>query len=212
MRRPCGQGDLLMLRLKQGLIELPPAPTIEEFLQQDGKGRTPEEARPLPVVTLALLKDRHLETHGNGAMEANSLPTVSMHLGHFQRSLGTDFPLPELQMPHLQPHLNARMKKRYRGRPPSPATLKKEIASFRAAWNWAVNRGLVTGVFPARGLVYAKSDKKPAFMTRVEIDRMITAKTTAAAQAELWECLYLRADELPLFLEYVKAHAAHRRI
>jgi len=161
-----GQVDLLLMRLKQGLLELPSAMSIEDFLQCDGIVKKPNETRPAAAITLARLSEQYLETHGNGAMEANSLQTIAMHLGHFKRSLGAEFPLAELQMAHLQEHINSRMKKRYRGRSLSPATLKKKMASFRAAWNWASNMGIVKGTFPSRGLVYPKSDEKPPFMTK----------------------------------------------
>jgi cell fate (sporulation/competence/biofilm development) regulator YlbF (YheA/YmcA/DUF963 family) len=126
-----GQVDLLLMRMKQGLIELPAGMSIEDFLQCDGKVKKPEEAKAA-LITFTRLKDQYLETHSNGAMEANSLQTVAMHLGHFKRSLGADFPMQELQMSDLQGHINTRMKKKYRGRPLSPATLKKEMSSFRA--------------------------------------------------------------------------------
>ena len=69
--------------------------------------------------------------------------------------------------------------------------------------------GLVKGVFPGRGLVYPKSDEKPPFMTRKEIERKLAPKMPAAKQAELWDCLYLSADELAEFLAFVKTRAGH---
>jgi integrase len=204
-----GQVDLLLLRLKQNLIELPPGISIEEFLFHDGKVRKPEEARPLQVITFATFKDKYLETHGSGAMEQNSLATVTMHLKHFQVTLGPAFPLQQLQMADLQRHINRRLKKLYRGKPLSPATLKKEMSSLRAAWNWAANMSLVTGTFPAHGLVYPKHDEKMPYMTRHEIERRLSPKMTEDARAALWECLYLTQTELTEFLEFVKDNAAH---
>jgi hypothetical protein len=106
-------------------------------------------------------------------MEANSLRTVTMHLTHFERTLGDGFPLQQLQLADLQRHVNERRKKKDRGKPLSPSTLKKETASFRAAWNWAALTGLVSGPFPSKGLVYPKADEKPPFMTRAEIERKL---------------------------------------
>jgi len=123
-----GQVDLLLLRLKQRLIELPPGVTIEEFLICDGQVRKPEEARPTAPVNFAAFKKQYLDTHSNGAMEANSLATVAMHLGHFERPLGQAFPLAHLTLTDLQQHVNNRAKKKYRGKPLSPVTLKKEMA------------------------------------------------------------------------------------
>jgi hypothetical protein len=43
----------------------------------------------------------YLDTHGNGAMEANSLQTVGMHLKHIERTLGEKFPLHALTLADL---------------------------------------------------------------------------------------------------------------
>ena len=42
-----GQVDLLLLRLKQGLLSLPAAVSIEEFLLRDGQVKTEAEAAAL---------------------------------------------------------------------------------------------------------------------------------------------------------------------
>src|SRR5262249_15517860 len=110
----------------------------------------------------------------------------------------------------LQKHVNARSKKKYRGRPLSPVTLKKETASFRAVWNWGVQAGKLRGPFPSRGLKFPKADEKPPFMTWQEVERRIGAGGLTDAQvAELWDALYLRKEEVAELLAHVKAHAAH---
>jgi integrase len=93
--------------------------------------------------------------------------------------------------------------------PLSPNTLKKETATFRAAWNWAALAGLVTGTFPSKGLVYPKADEKPPFMTRAEIERKLYDGLSEKERAELWDCLYLTRPELDGLLAFVKAKAAH---
>src|SRR5262249_44721699 len=145
-------------------------------------------------------KECYLETHRGGAMEQNSLATAGMHLNHFEKSLGEGFPLHTLTLADLQAHVTARAKKRYRGRPLSPVTLRKETASFRAAWNWAVVTGLVSGPFPSKGLAYPKGDEKPPFMTRQEIERRLAGASIASRRAELWDCLYLTNADLHDFL------------
>jgi integrase len=199
-----GQVDLLLLRLKQRLIELPPGVTIEDFLINDGQIRKPEQARPAAPVSFATFKQQYLDTHGNGAMETNSLATVAMHLNHFERSLGHTFPLTQLTLTDLQQHVNQRAKKKIRGKPLSPVTLKKEMASFRAAWNWAALTGIVQGAFPAKGLVYPKADEKPPFMTWDEIELRLKSNTESAK--ELWDALFLRKEEMDALLEFVKDH------
>jgi integrase len=142
-------------------------------------------------------------------MEANSLGTVAMHLRHFERTLGARFVLPLLALADLQRHVTQRAKKNCRGRPLSPVTLRKEVASFRAAWNWAAANGLVKGPFPSKGLVYPKADEKPPFMTWDEIERRMTPQISDKERGELWDCLYLTRPELEELLGYVREHAAH---
>src|SRR4051794_3404877 len=79
--------DYLMLRIRQGLVEVPPGVPVEEFVLADGKVKAPEKARA-EAINLAKLRDRYLATHRNGAMEKNSLATVGTHLGHVARTLG----------------------------------------------------------------------------------------------------------------------------
>jgi len=205
-----GYVDLVLLRIRQNLLTVPAGVTIEEFLLSDGQVKKPEQAAVTEPTTFSLFRQKYIETHSNGAMEQDSLQTVQMHLRHFERTLGEKFPLQQLTLPDLQRHVNQRAKQKYRGKPLSPVTLKKEVASFRAAWNWAVLTGLVKGAFPSKGLVYPKGDEKPPFMTWQEIERKVAAGgLTAAEVATLWECLYLQKEEVTQLLAHVKEHAAH---
>src|SRR5262245_53743831 len=134
----------LLRRIKQKLIRVPAGVSITDFVVSGGEVTPVEQAAASPEPTsFAAFRREYLDTHRQGAMEANSLQTVEMHLRHFGRTLGEKFPLQQLTLADLQRHVNERRKKKYRGRPLSPVTLKKEVASFRAAWNWAALSGLV---------------------------------------------------------------------
>jgi hypothetical protein len=182
-----GGVEKTLMLLEHGALHIPDGADVVQFVKNGG--RVVEEQKPPPApLTLGQLKDKYLETSGQGSMEANSLATVRMHLGHFEATLGQRFAVRGLTLADLQRHVNERRKKKYRGRPLSPVTLKKEVASFRACWNWAAPSGLVSGPFPAKGLVYPKTDDKPPFMTRAEIERCLTPSMTedlAAARAAL---------------------------
>lgn len=203
------QVDYLLMRLKQRLIALPDGVDIVTFVEHDGK---PPQVNGTPItrqsVTLGDARDRYLQTLSGGAVEDNSLATIRMHLGHFVRTFGERTVLEELTQPDLQRHVNERARKKYRGKKLSPVTLKKEMASLRAMWNWATHAGLVRGHFPSRGLVYPKYDEKPPFQTRAEIERKI-AGLTADEQAELWNALFLTMPEIDELLQYVRQAAAH---
>ena len=203
-----GSVDLLLLRLKQKLLTIPIGVDIKDFVLHGGKVPAAIVAAPEKIV-FSDFQQRYLDTHRNGAMEANSLATIEMHLGQFGKTLGDRFLMQELTLADLQRHVNRRRSKKYRGKQLSPVTLKKEMASFRAAWNWAAHMKLVQGEFPSQGLVYPKTDEKPPFMVWTEIERKITKGMSAAEQAELWDCLYLTQTDLAALLQHVKQQAVH---
>jgi hypothetical protein len=104
--------------LERGRIELPVGADIGTFLMSDGKLTGKPSAAPPPrPLTLGELRDFYIAVHSNGAMEANSLDTVRMHLGHFVRTLGESFSVGTLEASHLQGHVNQRAQ-----------TLSREIA------------------------------------------------------------------------------------
>jgi integrase len=198
------QVDYLLMRLKQGLLFVPQGTDIVTFVEHDG---TPPNVGPMrtdaprQAVTLGRLKDRYLATHANGTIEANSLDTCKLHLGHFCRVLGEGCPVGELSLDKLQEYVNKRARTKV-----APVTIRKEVATLRAAWNWGEPMHLTAGRFPCKGLRYPKADEKPPFMTMAEIERQIAASGDPDA---LWEALYLQADELAELLALVKAKAPH---
>jgi integrase len=198
-----------LMRVEQNLLPFPEGADIVAFVKLDGRLPEKEAAAPTPL-SLSQLMEKYLDAHRVGAMESDSLATVRMHLRHFEKTLGGRFAARHLTLAYLQRHVSERSKKKYRGKPLSAVTLKKEMASFRAAWNWAAHTGLVSGSFPAKGLIYPKPDEKPPFMTWTEIERRIRVGGLSAKQVdELWECLYLRKEEVKQLLAYVKQHATH---
>ncbi len=196
--------DYLLMRIKQRLLAVPDGIDIVTFMEHDGK--PPHAANGIAInhrqaTTISQLKERYLATHSNGTIEANSLDTCKLHLNHACRFLGNGFPLPELTLANLQDYVNKRAKDGV-----APATIRKEVATLRAAWNWGEPMGLTSGRFPNRGLRYPKADEKPPFMTMAEIERQIAA---GGDPDTLWEALYLQAGELIELLAHVKEKASH---
>jgi integrase len=204
-----GGVEKTLMRVEQDLLPFPEGADVVAFVKHDGRPPGRQAAPPAPL-TLAQLKEQYVETHAQGAMEASSLATVRMHLGHFEKTLGGRFAVRQLTLADLQRHVTERGRKKHRGKRLSAVTLRKEMASFRAAWNWAALNGLVGGPFPCKGLVYPKADEKPPFMTWPEVERRVRVGGLGGGQAgDLWDCLYLRAGEIAQLLEYVKGHAAY---
>jgi integrase len=198
------QVDYLLMRLKQGLLILPQGTDIVTFVEHDGKppnvGPTQADA-PRQAVTLGHLKDRYLATHAYGTIEANSLDTCKLHLGHFCRVLGEGCPVGEMSLDKLQDYVNKRARAKV-----APVTIRKEMATLQAAWNWGAPMGLTSGHFLSKGLRYPKADEKPPFMTMAEIERQIAA---GGDPNTLWEALYMQAEELTDLLAHVKQKARY---
>ena len=184
--------------LERGRIELPPGADIGTFLLSDGKLATnPVLVAPPRPLLLKDLCDLYVGVQSNGAIEANSLDTIRIHLRHVKKTLGESFPIPTLEVSHLQGHIDRRSRKRYRGRPLSAVTLRKEMATFRACWSWGVQAGKLKDVFPGRGLKYPKTDEKPPFQTRADIERRIARGGLSAVEIrELWHSLFLHRSEI----------------
>jgi hypothetical protein len=92
-------------------------------------------------VTLGGLIELYLGAHA-GAQENNTMYTARIHENHLKKSLGADFAVQNLATADQQAHVECRAKAKGRhGKPLSPTTIKKEIASFSGIWPWAVRMG-----------------------------------------------------------------------
>jgi hypothetical protein len=187
--------DELLGLLADGPLSLPPGVDIATFMLHKGKPPAPAKetlASGSPEqldepIRFDSFREKYLEARSAGSMEANSLATARMHLGHFERTCGASFDLRKLTLADLQQHITRRRKegdprRKSKGKQPiSAATLRLEISTLRSAWNWAVVHNLVQGAFPTRGLQYPKADEQPPFMTMEEIGRRINAGGDTAA-------------------------------
>src|SRR5262249_45919439 len=107
-------------------------------------------------------------------------------------------------------YVNKRSREKYRKKPIKARTIKKEVHTFRAIWNWGKLHNLVTGDAPTRGLRYEKEDAKQPFQTWEQIEQQLArGGLTAEESKQLWETLFLNAKEIADCLEYVRANAAH---
>jgi integrase len=179
------------------------------FVRHDGVLPTVEDAlvaRGEP--TLNDLHDRYLKTHENGTLEHHTLRGIRRHFRHLCRLLGEDFPIRKLTLVDLQGYVDKRAKAKGRRGTLNPATIEKEIVSLRTAWNWGLRMTIVSGRYPYDGLRYPKTDEKPPFQTREEIERQLPGLPPRKA-AELWEALYLTLPEIECLLAHVKANALH---
>lgn len=187
--------DYILMRIRQRLLEVPAGMDIITFIEHDGKPPAVVVEKPKSAL-FSEFRQRYIDTFSNGAIETNTLYTAKIHLNHLAETLGDKFALDQLAHADLQRHIDRRRKDEV-----ASATIKKEIDSFRAAWNWACRMGIAHGSFPSAGLVYPKGDDKLPFMTMEEIERRIRA---GGNPDELWECLYLTDTEISDLLDHVQ--------
>src|SRR5262249_60472781 len=155
------------------------------------------------LITARQLIERYLATHANGTVEENSLRTSRTHLTQFTETVGERFRIQSLTLLNLQEHVDRRRKKGV-----APVTLRKEIATVRACWNWAADSGLLNSAFPGRGLRFPKEEEKEPFRTFAEIEAVIAAEKPDDSRKEaLWETLYLTLPEVEEFLAHVRENA-----
>jgi integrase len=191
--------EYLLMRIKQHLLEVPAGMDIVTFVEFDGKAPAATPRRRNQDTTFARFRDAYINTFGNGAIEENTLYTAKIHLAHLAATLGEQFSLSTLVLADLQRHIDRRRKK------VAAITIKKEIDTFRGAWNWAGRMGQVEGSFPSGDLVFPKGEEKLPFMTWAQIERRVGA---GGDPQELWECLFLREHEIENFLDFVQKRKA----
>lgn len=184
--------------IERGRLTIPEGTSLEDFVAAGGKA--PVIAVRCETITCKQLFDHYLSTHANGTIEASSLSTARTHLHQITESLGERFRIQTLTLLNLQEHVDRRRKTGV-----APVTLKKEIATLRACWNWATHASLVKGTFPNKGLRFPKEEQKEPFRTFAEIEAVIAASEPDEGRKEtLWEALYLTRAELEEFLAYVE--------
>lgn len=189
------QVDYLLLRLKQGLIEIPPGMGIVDFVQFDGKPVTRSVTKTLRLTDLC---DRFLGARAS-AVEESTQKTSGIHFKHLVTSMGAEFPVVKLTHTDLQRHVDRRT-----GLGVTATTVRKEITTLRTAWHWAVDAGFLSGSYPNRGLVYPKEDELPPYQTFDEIRSQIDAGgLTIECIEEMWGSLFLRPQEVAELLDYI---------
>jgi integrase len=197
-----------LVLLERGRFELPPDADLTTFLLSDGKLASQPVIASTPL--LGDVFDRYLAACGNGSIEANSLEMLVLHLKQIRRKLGESFKLQQLSTSHLQDYINTRVRiKGNKSIPLSTVSLQKEMAAFRACFNWAVQTGILEGTFPNKGLRYPMGEDKRPFMTWEDIERRIGRGGLAAGEIKKWwDCLFLDLAQVAEFVEYMRTHGS----
>lgn len=195
--------------VERGRLEIPPDADIASFLLSDGKiGKKPVATKSM---TLEGLITAYKDQLPQDSLESNTLGTMETHLKHIRRIMKPKPPANSLTQTHLQQYVEKRSgEKGRRGGRVSAVTIRKELATLRAIWNWGRRSGDVTVVFPMHGLKYPKTTEKPFFQTFAEIEAQIKrGGLTESEQAEVWDSLFLTVQEEKEVLAFVQRKAEH---
>ena len=201
------QVDYLLMRLKQGLIELPPGVDIVEFVQHDGK--PPAPATPVSAsrktLTLATLRDRLPGDAGDGPRKEHAL-----HRPHPLQAPGRH-PRREIPARRLGPgRLAAARRTPGRSSASPPSRSRRKSPRFGPPGIGPSMPACCRAITRTRGWSIPRSDELPPYQTREEIERQVAAGGLTPEQIdELWDALYLRPHEIAELLEHVRTHARH---
>lgn len=201
--------------VETGRLSLPAdASDVPTFFLSDGKLAGKPKLSPVGEGRLSGVCDAYVTAMANGSMEENTLGTVRTHIKHLQGILGASVSLKSLAFEQLQRYVDTRAKQKgQREKKLSTVTIKKELATLRAIWTWAVKRGVVNHGYPGEGLRFPKSEEKPRFQTWQEIEYQIgRGGLDKDEQDELWECLFLAFSEITELLNSMSQRARHQFI
>ena len=197
-----GRFETHMRLVEQGLIPPPPPGSdVGTYILSGGKlGGRPSRDEHAEPRTLADLLDGYLAEYPAGAKEVTTMKTERIHVGHFRRLMATHLPLPIVTTRTLQAYVDAR------AAAVGAETIRKEVGTFATVWNnWAVPQGMVGTPAPTAGLVFPKTESKPLFQTREQIERQIARRGMSASdQKVFWQCLFLTLPEVNEVLELVQ--------
>ena len=193
--------DELVALVDRGVLQVPEGTTLGDFLAAGG--RAPQTSAKDPDAVLVKdLCQRYLEVMANGTVEANTLSTKRTHLRYVLEHLGLRMRTSRLCQADLQGYVNARASSVL------AYTVRQELATFRACWNWGVQSGCVRGAFPNKGLRFPKEHEKEPFRTLAEIEEIVEKERLAEGSTRwkaLWDCLYLTREEVEEFLRHVES-------
>ncbi len=199
-------------RTELGTLAVPESVDPAEFLLSDGTGKEPaKKVERSKVRTIGQLCEAYLESMPDGAIEANTRNCIDIHIRHFHRNFGRLLPLSEIDQVKLQEYVNKRSKaKGRRGMPLSPDTIKKELATLTAIWNWALRAKHVSAPLDKYGLRFPKSPQKQPFQTLDEVTRKCQLLGMSQEDREqLWDSVFLTVGDIEDLLAHVRKQDGH---
>jgi integrase len=197
--------------IQRGKMPVPPDCSAEAFWAiVRTSNRVAAEPKILARKTLDEVKKEYFASYPKGAKEESTLMTEQVQLGKLIGIIGKGKAIAALDVPGIERYVHERQKQNgLRGRKISPTTIRKELQALSQLWNFAEERGYVSGKNPVSQVKRPKPNAEEPFATYDEIAKRIAAdpKMTAPHQAELWSGVFLNLTEIRELLSHVKANA-----
>ncbi|WP_442505101.1 hypothetical protein SH528x_003875 [Novipirellula sp. SH528] len=123
--------------VESGRLEVPENADVATFLLSDG--RLDGKPKVVRSVNLGELFQTFFDQMPDDSLEVNTEKGMKIHQRHLERHLGPRFRVQQLIREDLQRYVNKRAREPgIRGRTLSPTTIRKELATLRSVWNWAL--------------------------------------------------------------------------
>jgi len=194
--------------IERGRLDLPADADPATFILSDGKQKSKVMAPK--VRTLGALFEAYRANLPPGAKEESTLEAEDRHIKHLKRHLRSRTVTQSLSLTQMQQYVQKRSLDEWRGKTIGPDTIKKELTTFRFIWNWGVLHGHLSGRAPINGISLPKTDEKPPFMAWDEIAQIVERqRLDGEAEKEVWDCLFLRTNEIEELLAHVQSAALH---
>jgi len=201
--------------LKTERLTIPDGVDPGDWILSGGKAvtkstqRTNPSKQKLAVVCAEYLNDQ------TGKAES-TLQGENIHIARLKEVLRPGTSLTTIDKAVLQRYAQKRGRMKYRGRPITGTTIRKELGTFRQVWRWARRSGRVAvpcPLYDADGkwqIVLPKASEGKRFQTWRQIKRQVAiGELTHEEQQELWSGLFLDNDQVLELLDHVKQHAVH---
>ncbi len=207
-RGSLGRIDETLRLIGRGRLEVPIDVDPADFVLSDGKAESPRHKAVEQRIRFIELISAYKSGLPAGAKEPLTLGGEDLHFKHLLRHIGAQTIVRSLTLIDVQAYIEKRLQDNYRGKPISVDTIKKELATFRMLWNWALAQERLQKPCPTKGVKYPKRDAKPPFMTWEAIERVIRRGGLSDEEIdELWSCLFLESDEVDQLLKNVSDRA-----
>jgi len=205
------QVEQRLKHVRDGTLTLPEGASRDDLWEVLRYGRLPTpQASLVKTATLGGVVGEYLASYPTGSKESDTLDTEEVHCNNLKRLLGANTPFHAIASTDLRRFIRERQQEPgiHDGKIASD-TIRKELQTFRLLWEFGKREGYASGENPLTDVPLPKKRQKPPFQTWEQIERRIERGGLSKQEIrEMWECLFMREEEIGQFLRHVKETSA----